>query len=147
MSDPLTTMKIEPYLFFDGRCDEAIAFYEQTLGAEVLFLMRNSESPEPPPPGVLPPGSAHKVMHASLRIGSALVMVSDGMCQGNAAFKGFSLSLDCPDEATARRVFEGLADGGQVKLPLGKTFWAPLFGMVNDRFGVGWMVGLSAPAP
>lgn len=136
-------MKIEPYLFFNGRCEEAIEFYKKALGAKVDFLMRNSESPEPPPPGTLPPGSENKIMHASLHIGGALVMVSDGMCDGNTAFKGFSLSLDCPDEATAHRFFSGLADGGKVSMPLGKTFWAPLFGMVNDRFGVGWMVGVS----
>lgn len=138
-------MKIDPYLFFDGRCEEAIEFYRQALGAELQFMMRNSDSPQPPPPGMLPPGSEHKVMHASLLIGGALVMMSDGHCTGNTTFKGFSLSLDCPDEATARRCFDALADGGEVGMPLAKTFWAPLFGMVNDRFGVGWMVGVSAP--
>ncbi|MBW8845132.1 MAG: VOC family protein [Burkholderiales bacterium] len=139
-------MKIDPYLFFNGRCEEAIGFYQQALGAEVQMMMRNSDSPEPPPPGMLPPGSEAKIMHASLLIGGALVMMSDGMCDGNTAFKGFSLSLDCPDEAAARKAFDALAAGGQVGMPLGKTFWAPLFGMVNDRFGVGWMVGVSAPA-
>lgn len=139
-------MKIEPYLFFDGRCEEAIEFYKQALGAKVVFLMRNSESPEPPPPGTLPPASAHKIMHASVHIGGALVMMSDGMCGGNTAFKGFSLSLDCPDADSAREAFAALAVGGQIQVPLGKTFWAPLFGMVNDRFGVGWMVGVSDDA-
>lgn len=136
-------MKIEPYLFFNGRCEEAIEFYRQALGATVDFMMRNAESPEPPPPGMLPPGSERKIMHASVRIGGALVMMSDGMCDGNTAFKGFSLSLDCPDADAARQAFAALADGGQVSVPLGKTFWAPLFGMVTDRFGVGWMVGVS----
>lgn len=139
-------MKIEPYLFFDGRCEEAIEFYQQALGAKVEFLMRNSESPEPPPPGMLPPGSEDKIMHASLHIGGALVMVSDGMCGGQTSFKGFSLSLDCADADAAREAFAALADGGQVTMPLGKTFWAPLFGMVTDRFGVGWMVGASDDA-
>jgi PhnB protein len=139
-------MKIDPYLFFNGRCEEAIEFYKTALGAELQFLMRNAESPEPPPPGTLPPGSEHKVMHASLLIGGALLMVSDGMCEGGPDFKGFSLSLDCPDEAAARRAFDALAQGGRVHVPLGKTFWAPLFGMVNDKFGVGWMVGIAAPA-
>ena len=139
-------MKIDPYLFFDGRCEEAIEFYQQALGAKVEFMMRNSESPEPPPPGTLPAGSEDKVMHASVRIGGALVMMSDGLCGGDAAFKGFSLSLDCPDASTAQEAFAALADGGHVHVPLGKTFWAPLFGMVNDRFGVGWMVGIAAPA-
>jgi len=140
-------MKIDPYLFFDGRCEEAIGFYKTALGAEVQMVMRYAESPEPPPPGMLPPGSEDKVMHASLLIGGNVVMMSDGMCGGDTAFKGFSLSLDCADDAAAHKAFNALAAGGQVTMPLGKTFWAPLFGMVNDRFGVGWMVGVSAPHP
>jgi PhnB protein len=139
-------MKIDPYLFFDGRCEEAIEFYKKALGARVEFMMRNSESPEPPPEGMLPPGSENKVMHASLHIGGALVMMSDGMCNGEGSFKGFSLSLDCPDHDIAREAFAALADGGEITMPLGKTFWAPLFGMVTDRFGVGWMVGVSPDA-
>lgn len=139
-------MKIEPYLFFDGRCEEAIGFYSRALGAKVEFMMRYAESPEPPPPGMLPPGSEQKIMHASLHIGGALVMMSDGMCGGDTAFKGFSLSLDCPDADQVREAFAALSVGGQVTMPLGKTFWAPLFGMVTDRFGVGWMVGVSADA-
>jgi PhnB protein len=141
-------MKIDPYLFFDGRCEEAIEFYKKALGAQVEFMMRNSESPEPPPEGMLPPGSENKIMHASLHIGGALVIMTSAppMCSGDASFKGFSLSLDCPDADTAREAFAALADGGQVTMPLGKTFWAPLFGMVNDRFGVGWMVGVSPDA-
>lgn len=143
-------MRIEPYLFFNGRCEEALNFYKTALNAEVQMMMRNSESPEPPPPGMLPPGSENKIMHASILIGGALVMMSDGMCDGSeanaAAFKGFSLSLDCADEAEARGAFEALAgSGGQVTMPLGPTFWAPLFGMVNDKFGVAWMVGVSGP--
>jgi PhnB protein len=139
-------MKIEPYLFFDGRCEEAIEFYKQALGARVEFLMRNSESPEPPPPGVLPPGSQDKIMHASVHIGGALVMMSDGLCAGEGGFKGFALSLGCPDTTTAGEAFAALADGGQVMMPLRKTFWAPLFGMVTDRFGVAWQVGVSPDA-
>ena len=139
-------MKIEPYLFFDGRCEEAIEFYQVALGAKVGFMMRNSESPEPQPPGMLPPGSDDKIMHASVHIGGALIMMSDGMCSGEARFKGFSLSLDCPDASTAQEAFAALADGGQVTMPLSKTFWAPVFGTVNDRFGVGWMVGVSPDA-
>jgi PhnB protein len=139
-------MRIDPYLFFNGRCEEAINFYRAELGAELQMMMRNSDSPEPPPPGMLPPGSEAKIMHASLLIGGALVMMSDGMCSGDASFKGFSLSLDCPDADSAREAFAALADGGQVTVKLGKTFWAPLFGMVTDRFGLGWMVGVSDDA-
>lgn len=136
-------MRIDPYLFFNGRCEEAIEFYKAELGAELQMMMRNSESPEPPPPGMLPPGSENKVMHASLLIGGALVMMSDGRCDGRPDFRGFSLSLDCADAAEAQRAFDALARGGRIDLPLAKTFWAPLFGMVSDRFGVGWMVTVS----
>ncbi|HEY1092761.1 MAG TPA: VOC family protein, partial [Burkholderiaceae bacterium] len=130
---------------FNGRCEEAINFYKTALNAELQMMMRNSEMPEPPPPGMLPPGSENKICHASLLIGGALVMMSDGSCDGNTAFKGFSLSLDCESEAQARKYFDALAVGGQVSMPLSKTFWAPLFGMVSDKFGVGWMVGIAAP--
>ncbi len=138
-------MAIQPYLFFNGRCDEAIAFYRDALGAEVIMLMRYRESPEPPPPGRLPDGSGDKVMHATLRIGDATLMASDGHCSGQTEFRGFSLSLACPDEDSTRRAFAALADGGQVTMPLGKTFFVPLFGMLSDRFGVDWMVTLAAP--
>lgn len=133
-------MKVEPYLFFEGRCAEAVEFYRRALGAEVTMLMRYKESPEPPPPGMVPPGSENKVMHASFRIGDTTVMASDGGCSGKTAFGGFSLSIGAPDAATADRLFNALADGGQISMPLGKTFFSPRFGMVTDRFGVGWMV-------
>ncbi|HRP35994.1 MAG TPA: VOC family protein [Gammaproteobacteria bacterium] len=133
-------MLIQPYLFFDGRCEEAVAFYQAALGARLEMLMRYRDSPDPLPPGMVPPERIDQVMHASLRIGDAVLMASDD-CSGNARhFGGFSLSLSVPDAATADRVFSALADGGQVVMPLGKTFWSPRFGMVTDRFGVGWMV-------
>jgi len=138
-------MLIQPYLFFDGRCEEAIAFYQATLGAEVLMLMRNQDSPEPHPPGLLPAGSGQKVMHASLRVGESTLMVSDGRCGGAPVFQGFSLSVSVPDAAAAERVFKALADGGQVQMPLGATFFSPCFGMVADRFGMGWMVNAAPP--
>ena len=133
-------MQVQPYLFFNGRCEEAIEFYKKALDAEVTMLMRFKESPEPPPPGTLPPGSENKVMHSSLRIGETVVLASDGRCQGEADFEGFSLSLTVRNEAEADRFFASLADGGQVQMPLAKTFFSPRFGMVADRFGVGWMV-------
>lgn len=136
-------MKIEAYLFFNGRCEEAVKFYERTLGAEVQMLMRNRESPEPAPPGMLPPGGEDKVMHASLKVGDSVLMASDGYCSGVTEFKGFALSITAADAAAAERMFNALgADGGRVDMPLAKTFWAELFGMVTDRFGVQWMVGL-----
>ena len=136
-------MQIQPYLFFDGRCEEAIEFYRKALGAEVGMLMRFKDSPEPPPPGAVAPGSENKVMHATLRIGAATVMASDGCVSGSPSFKGFSLSLTVPSEAEADRRFAALADGGKVQMPLGKTFWSPRFGMLTDRFGVGWMVNVA----
>jgi len=132
-------MTIEPYLFFNGRCQEAIEFYKNALGAEVLMLMRYKESPEPPPPGMVPAGWDNKVMHTTLRVGNANVMASDGSSEG-LNFQGFSLSLTATDEADAKRKFAALAVNGQVRMPLTKTFWSPCFGMVADRFGVGWMV-------
>ena len=133
-------MPIEPYLFFNGRCEEAIEFYRKAVGAEVVMLLRNKESPEPPPPGMLPPGSENKVMHANLRIRGATLMASDGHNSGQANFQGFSLSLAAKDDADAARLFGALSDGGQVQMPLTKTFFASSFGMVADRFGVPWMV-------
>ena len=133
-------MNVEPYLFFEGRCEEALEFYKQALNAEVTMLMRYRESPEPPPPGMLPPGSENKVMHAAMRIGDSMVMISDGMCDGKEEFKGFSLSLTVADDAEAERRFKALSEGGSVTMPLGKTFFASRFGMCTDRFGVGWMV-------
>jgi PhnB protein len=133
-------MLLEPYLFFEGRCEEAVEFYRRALGAEVELLMRNKDSPDPHPPGMMPPGSGDKVMHVTLRIGETKVMASDGMCSGKPSFQGFSLSLTARDAAEADRLFAALSDGGKVSMTLGKTFFSPRFGMVADRFGVSWMV-------
>ena len=135
-------MQVQPYLFFDGRCEEALEFYRTGLGAEVGMVMRFKDSPEPPPPGMVPVGSENKVMHAVLRIGDTTVMASDGHCQGQPSFQGFSLSITVPDERRADKLFAALAAGGQVQMPLAKTFWSPRFGMVTDRFGVGWMINV-----
>ena len=137
-------MEVQVYLLFAGRCEEAIHFYKKTLGAEVMMLMRFKDSPEPPRPGMIPPDSEDKVMHAALRIGDTVVMASDGRCEGAPSFQGFSLSLSVADEAEADRVFAALAEGGQVQMPPSKTFWSPRFGMLSDRFGVGWMVSVAA---
>jgi PhnB protein len=136
-------MRVETYLFFDGRCEEAIEFYKKTLGAETTMLVRFKDSPEPPQPGMIPPGSENKIMHVSFRIGDTTVMASDGRCTGQANFQGFSLSLTVVNEAEADRKFAALAEGGQVQMPLTKTFWSPRFGMLTDRFGVGWMVSVA----
>ena len=137
-------MSIQPYLFFNGRCEEAIEFYRKALGAEVEVMMRFSDSPDPMPPGSTAPGFENKVMHATLRIDGAVLMVSDAMSAGPTDFKGFSLSVDARDEAGVDKKFNALADGGKVTMPPGKTFWSPRFGMVTDRFGVGWMVTVAA---
>jgi PhnB protein len=130
-------MKVEPYLFFEGRCEEAIAFYSKAIGAELTMLMRFKENPEP---CNCQPGTEDKVMHASFRIGDTTVMASDGRCQGKAAFQGFSLSISVKDESDAERFFSALSEGGEVMMPLAKTFYSPRFGMVTDRFGILWMI-------
>lgn len=129
-----------PYLFFDGRCEEAIDFYKKALGAEVEMMMRFKEAPESPPPDMVPPGNEDKIMHACMNINGTSVMASDGGCGNAAKFDGFSLSVTAKDEPEADRMFEALADGGKVEMPMGKTFFAKRFGMVADKFGVGWMV-------
>jgi len=138
----MTTNKssVQPYLFFDGRCEKAIEFYRRALGAEVQMLMRFKDSPEPPQPGCQPSGSENKVMHAQFSVGETLILASDGRCTGKPSFQGFALSLTVPNEADADRYFNALADGGQIQMPLAKTFFSPRFGMVADRFGVFWMV-------
>ena len=145
MSTTNDNPSIESYLFFNGRCEEAIEFYRKALGAEVETIMRYNESPEPPPPGMVPPGFENKIMHSSFRIGQTTVMASDGNSADKASFDGFSLGLHVSNEGEAGRAFNALADGGKVKMPLAKTFWSPLFGMLEDRFGIGWMINL-APA-
>jgi PhnB protein len=130
-------MQVQPYLFFDGRCEEALEFYRRALGAEVQMLMRFKDNPESQ---ANPPDSGDKVMHTSFRIGETTVMASDGRCQGQPSFQGFSLSLTARDDAEAERLFAALADGGQVQVPLAKTFFSSRFGMVADRFGVPWMI-------
>jgi PhnB protein len=130
-------MLVQPYLFLDGRCEEALDFYRKTLGAQVEMMMRFKESPEQT---MVPPDGGDKIMHSSFRIGDTTIMASDGRCLGQPTFKGFALSLTVKDEAEADRVFGALSDGGQVQMPLTKTFFSPRFGMVADRFGVSWMV-------
>jgi PhnB protein len=131
---------VQPYLFFGGRCEEAIEFYKKALGAEVVMLARFKDAPEQKPG--FPDCFQEKIMHATLRIGETMVMASDGRCEGPAVFEGFSLSITVTDEAEAERVFAALSDGGLVTMPLEKTFWAPKFGMLQDKFGVGWMVSV-----
>src|SRR5579872_939840 len=132
-------MQVMPYLFFEGRCEEAIEFYRKTLGAEVKMMMRFKDSPEKHNMG-RPPNTDNKVMHATLRIGDSLLQASDGGCGGQPKFGGISLSLTVANEAEADRVFAGLSDGGQVQMPLTKTFFSAKFGVVADRFGVSWMI-------
>ena len=133
-------MQIQPYLFFEGRAEEAAEFYKSKLGAQVEMLMRNKDAPDKPPPGMLPPNSENKVMHMALKIGSSTILGSDGNCSGKPNFQGVSLSLTVRDEAEANKVFAALAEGGQVHMPLARTFFSTSFGMLADRFGLGWMV-------
>lgn len=134
-----STPIVQPYLFFDGRCEEAIEFYKRTLGAEVAMLMRYKDSPEPPPPGCGPVDS-NKVMHVQFRVGDTVIMASDGRATGHPKFEGFALSLTVKTEAEADQAFNALANGGKIEMPLAKTFFSARFGMVVDKFGVFWMV-------
>jgi len=139
-------MKVQPYLMFEGRCEEAIEFYKKTLDAKVETMMRFRQSPSPPPPGSVPPGSEEKILHSALKIGSSQIMATDGHCTGHSDFQGFSLTLETASETEADRLFNGLAQGGKVTMPLSKTFFSPRFGMVTDKFGVGWIVMAARPA-
>jgi PhnB protein len=130
-------MKIIPYLYFNGRCEEAIEFYKKTLGAKVETLSRFQENPQPQHN---PPGSENKVMHACFRIGESTLMASDGMCAGGAKFEGISLTANAATAEEAERIFAALGDGGQVQMPMAETFFSPRFGMLADKFGVSWMV-------
>jgi PhnB protein len=130
-------MQVQPYLQFDGRCEEALEFYKSALGAEVTMLMRCKEAPDP---GMIKPGLEDKVLHTSFRVGDSTIMASDGYCQGKPEFRGFSLTLIVSDEADAKRLFASLGESGEVQMPLAMTFFSPLFGMVADRFGVSWMI-------
>lgn len=132
--------QIQPYLFFEGRTEEAIEFYRKALGAQVQMMMRYRESPEPAkcPDGSPPPGE--KIMHSAFTVGDSLLMASDGFCSGKPVFNGFSLSYPAKDEADAKKRFAALSAGGVVEMPLNETFFAKSFGMVKDKFGVSWMV-------
>jgi len=138
-------MLVTPYLFFNGRCEEALDFYKKTLGAEVEFLMRYKDSPEPLDPNKMPPGSENRIMHASFKIGETTVMASDGGPIQVTKFDGFGLSLQPSAPADAERLFTALSDGGQVRMPLAQTFFSPSFGMVADKFGICWMIYVPQP--
>ena len=135
-------MKVQPYLFFNGRAEEALEFYKKTLGVQQQMLMRFSENPEPPQPGMVPPGSENKIMHMCFSVGETLVMGSDGRNTGTPNFQGFCLSINPKDEAAAKKLFDALGEGGKVEMPLGKTFYAKCLGMVTDKFGVCWMINV-----
>jgi PhnB protein len=136
-------MIVQPYLFFDGRCEEALEFYRKVLDAEITAIIPFKDSPDP---NMCMPGiDQNKVMHANFQVGETQVMASDGRCEGKPSFQGFALSLSLPTEAEADRRFAALADGGQVQMPLTKTFFSPRFGMVADRFGVSWMILVAQP--
>jgi PhnB protein len=133
-------MLLRPYLHFDGRCEEAFEFYRNALGAEATMILRFKDAPTPPEQNGPAPGSENKIMHMQFRIGEQVVLASDGHCQGNPHFQGFSLTLSVASEAEADKIFAALGDGGKVQMPLTKTFFSPRFGMLADRFGVAWMI-------
>ena len=142
MSNKIDGPVVQSYLFFNGNCAEAVDFYKKALGAVVEFSITFKESPEPPPPGMMPPNWENKIMHTSFKVGQTTVMASDGCGPEAKGFAGFSLSLSVATEAEADRYFNALAEGGKVNMPLSKTFWSPRFGMLEDKFGIGWMVSM-----
>lgn len=133
-------MKVEPYLFFEGCCEEALAFYQKAAGAEILMKLRYKESPVPPQPGKDAKIDGEKIMHASFRIGQTTLMASDGCNQGTPNFQGFSLCITVGSDGEAQKIFTAMSEGGAVRMPLTKTFYSSNFGMLTDRFGMGWMV-------
>ena len=137
-------MRVEPYLMFSGRCEEALAFYQRAIDAKLQMVLRFKESPEPPAMP-MPPDWGDKIMHSGLMVGDTLVMASDGMSSEAQSYNGVTLSITADSEAQARRYFSALAEGGSVFMPMGPTFWSPCFGMCSDRFGVQWMVGIDGP--
>lgn len=140
-------MKVEPYLFLDGKCEEALEFYRDTLGAKIGMMMRYKEMPGPHEPGMIPPGAEEKIMHADFRLGDSMIMISDGRCDGSARPDGFSLAITVPSVGEADRLFNALAASGAVQMPIAETFFSPRFGMVQDKFGVSWMILADGPAP
>lgn len=136
------TITIEPYLFYPGTCEEAVEFYKTALDATCAFLMRYGDSPEPTPSDTLQPGSENKVMHTTFHVGGSAIMASDDGCGEARPLGGFSLSIALDDKEQATRYFNALAEGGTITMPLGETFWSPLFGSVTDKFGVNWMINV-----
>jgi PhnB protein len=136
-------MKVQAYVTFGGRCEEALEHYKKSIGAEVTGLLRWKDSPDAAMKS--PPGHEEKVMNASFRIGETDLMADDGMGEKNAEFKGMTLVIEVADDAEAKRVFTALGEGGSVQMPLVKTFWTSSFGMLTDKFGVPWMVNVAAP--
>ncbi len=138
-------MLVQPYVFFEGRCEEAFEYYREKLGATQIMLMRFRELPKPHPPDAIPPGGEDKVMHMSFRIGDTVINASDGRCHGSAEFRGFSLVIHVDTEQEADRYYRALEPDGQVLMPIGKTFFSPRYGMLVDKFGVMWMVIVRSP--
>ena len=130
-------MHVQSYLFFDGRCEEALDFYKKTLGATVDMLMRFKDAPDQ---SMVTPESREKIMHCAFHVGATQVLASDGRCMGKPDFQGFGMALTAQDNAEAERLFVALGEGGEVRMPMSETFFATRFGMVADRFGVAWMV-------
>ena len=133
-------MKVQAYISFGGRCEEALEFYKKSVGAEVTSLMRWKESPDAAMKP--PPGFEEKIMNTAFRIGETQLMADDGMSSRQTEIKGMSLVIEVADDAEAKRVFTALGEGGTVTMPLMKTFWTSSFGVLNDKFGVPWMVNV-----
>ena len=136
-------MKVQAYISYRGRCEEALEFYKRSIGAEVIGLMRWKESLDATMKA--PPGFEEKVMNASFRVGDTLMMADDSPGEAPAEYKGMTLAIEVADDVEAQRVFTALVEGGKVTMALAKTFWTSSFGMLTDKFGVPWMVNVATP--
>jgi PhnB protein len=133
-------MQVTPYLYFNGRCEEALSFYQQTIGARVECQMRFSDCPGELDPNMVPPGTEHRIMHAAFKLGETTIFAADGCASAEMKPAGFGLSLQTPDVAEAEQLFNALAWEGEVRMAMTKTFFSPSFGIVVDKFGVNWLI-------
>jgi len=136
-------MQINAYLSFDGQCEAAFQLYEQVFGGKIEGVFRYEGTPIE---GQVPPEWRQKIMHITLGVGQSQIMGADAQPgQSSGPAKRFCMSINLKDTEEAKRIFNGLAEGGQIQMPLAPTFWAAQFGMLTDRFGIPWMVNCEAP--
>jgi len=134
-------MNVQTYLFFDGRCEEAIEFYKAVFGADLLYSMRFREGP----PNLVTAENEEKIFHATMRFGETVINLSDDLKQERGSFGGFAILAHLDNDASAEEAFESLQEGGRVGMPIQEVFWASRYGIVTDRFGVTWKIQAGQP--